>query len=101
MGLVNTLINVYTAQGGSWSVTATVTAAVTASFAGISGALVLLYNWRLARIKKLREAEPRKRRLWMMMKLDNGDEQGPTICKYSHQALEVLDPYDWSTPLLF
>jgi hypothetical protein len=53
MGMINTLINVYTAQGGTWSVTATVTVTVTASFTFVSGVLVLLYNWLLGRVKKL------------------------------------------------
>jgi hypothetical protein len=44
MGLITTLINVYTTQGGHWSVTAIITAAVTASFTLFTAAPFLLYT---------------------------------------------------------
>jgi hypothetical protein len=57
-GLFNTLINVYTARGRSWSVTATVTAAVTGTFAFISSALFLVYNnWLFSRLERAFDAE--------------------------------------------
>jgi hypothetical protein len=57
-GLFNTLINVYTARAGSWSVTATITAAVTGSFAFSSAILFGVYNnWLLARLQSAFDAE--------------------------------------------
>jgi hypothetical protein len=57
-GLLNTLINVYTARGRLWSVTATVTAAVTGTFAFISGTLFLVYNnWLFNRLERAFDAE--------------------------------------------
>jgi hypothetical protein len=43
VGLITTLINVYTAQGGHWSVTAVVTATVTAFITVLSMILYMLY----------------------------------------------------------
>ena len=54
MGFINTLINIYTAHAGSWSVTAIVTASVTGSLTLISGLLFLAYNNWL--VKRLEEA---------------------------------------------
>lgn len=52
-GFVNTLINVYTARAKTWSVTATVTAAVTGFFAVLSGILFIFYNnYLLAKLQK-------------------------------------------------
>ncbi|KAL4889169.1 hypothetical protein BDV59DRAFT_120911 [Aspergillus ambiguus] len=52
-GFVNTIINIYTARGGAWSVTATVTASVTGTCALVSGSLFLVYNnWLFARLEK-------------------------------------------------
>jgi len=48
-GLVTTLVNVYTAQSGVWSVTARVTAIVTGSCAIGAGFLFLVYNFGLLR----------------------------------------------------
>lgn len=57
-GFINTLINVYTAHGGSWSVTAIVTASVTGSLALISGLLFLIYNgWLFKRLEKAFDAK--------------------------------------------
>ncbi|KAK5188857.1 hypothetical protein LTR96_010861 [Exophiala xenobiotica] len=53
LGLVNTLINVYTAKDGNWSVTATITVTITSACAGISLILFLVYNnWLLYEVKK-------------------------------------------------
>jgi hypothetical protein len=50
---MNTLINVYAAQHGEWSVTATVAAIVTGSCAEMSLVLFLVYNnWLLYQVKK-------------------------------------------------
>ena len=43
VGLVTTLINVYTTQGGHWSVTAVVTASVTAFITLVTVTLYVLY----------------------------------------------------------
>jgi hypothetical protein len=52
-GLISTLINVYSQQGGAWSVTAKVTAIVTGSVMVITGSLFAIYNFGiLARVKK-------------------------------------------------
>jgi len=45
IGLSTTLINVYTARDGRWSVVAIVTAAVTGGIFGISLGLCLLYDF--------------------------------------------------------
>ena len=44
MGLITTLVNVYTIQGGHWSVTAVVTAAVTAYIMLVTMILYMLYT---------------------------------------------------------
>ena len=52
-GLIATIVNVYSQQGGSWSVTAWVTAVVTAACMVVTGLLFALYNfWILERVKK-------------------------------------------------
>ena len=57
-GLITTLVNVYSAQGGAWSVTATITAIVTSVCTGTMLALYLVYNnWLLAGVKKSHEQE--------------------------------------------
>jgi len=57
-GLVTTLVNVYTAQQGVWSVTARVTAIVTGSCVGVAGFLFLTYNfWALRRVRKSHEKD--------------------------------------------
>ncbi|KAL2414641.1 hypothetical protein ABEF91_004826 [Exophiala dermatitidis] len=58
LGLVNTLINVYTAKDGNWSVTATITVTITSACAGISLILFLVYNnWLLHQVKKDHDAQ--------------------------------------------
>ncbi len=57
-GLITTLVNVYTAQEGVWSVTARVTAIVTGSCAGAAGFLFLVYNFGLLRrVQKAHERD--------------------------------------------
>jgi hypothetical protein len=56
-GLITTLVNVYTAQKGVWSVTAKITAIVTGSCVGVAGFLFAIYNfWALRRIRKSHES---------------------------------------------
>ena len=58
LGLVSTLINVYTAQDGDWSVSATITATMTGTCAGMSLVLFLVYNnWLLRQVKKDHETQ--------------------------------------------
>lgn len=53
IGLDNTLISVYTAKNGRWSITAIVTGIVAGSCTVILLALYLVYDmWLLARVKK-------------------------------------------------
>ncbi|ETN43435.1 uncharacterized protein HMPREF1541_02594 [Cyphellophora europaea CBS 101466] len=57
-GVLSTVVNVYSAQEGVWSVTAKIAAIVTGSCAGVSLALFCLYNfWALKGIKKRHEEE--------------------------------------------
>jgi hypothetical protein len=52
-GLISTLTNVYSQQGGMWSITARVTAIVSGTIMVITGCLFVIYNfWVLARVKK-------------------------------------------------
>jgi hypothetical protein len=52
-GFISTLVNVYSQQGGDWSVTARVTAIVTGSCMVVMGLLFAVYNfWVLERVKK-------------------------------------------------
>lgn len=52
-GLISTLINVYSQQNGTWSVTARVTAVVTGACTVITGLLFALYNfWALGRVRR-------------------------------------------------
>lgn len=52
-GLVSTMVNVYSQQGGHWSVTAWATAAATGGAMLITGTLYAVYNfWVLAEVKK-------------------------------------------------
>jgi hypothetical protein len=60
-GLVSTIVNVYTAQKGIWSITAKITAIVTGSCVGVAGFLFALYNfWALqkVRVKHERSLDP-------------------------------------------
>jgi hypothetical protein len=53
VGIVNTLINVYTAKDGEWSVSATITIIMTSTCAGTSLVFFLVYNnWLLYQVKK-------------------------------------------------
>ena len=60
-GLISTLINVYSQQGGAWSITAKVTAIVTGTVMVITGCLFVIYNfWVLAKVKKRHGLELRE-----------------------------------------
>ncbi len=51
-GLISTLTNVYSQQGGNWSISARVTATVTGSVMAVTGVLFAIYNfWILAKVK--------------------------------------------------
>ncbi|TEY70298.1 hypothetical protein BOTCAL_0107g00110 [Botryotinia calthae] len=57
-GFVGTLVGVYGQQKGAWSITARVTAIVTATIACITGVLFVFYNfWSLRRVKSTHERE--------------------------------------------
>ena len=57
-GLITTLVNVYTAQQGVWSVTAKVTAIVTGSCVFVAGLLFALYNfWALSKVRQEHERD--------------------------------------------
>ena len=52
-GLISTLINVYSQQGGRFSITAKITVGATASCTGITALLYFLYNfWILQGVRK-------------------------------------------------
>ena len=64
LGFANTLINVYTAQGGNWSVTARSTGIVTGCFAVICLSFYIVYNyWLLGKVKSRHEGELELRRM--------------------------------------
>ena len=55
---MTTVVNVYTAQKGVWSVTAKITAIVAACFLTVGGSLFALYNfWVLEKVKERHNAE--------------------------------------------
>lgn len=55
-GLLTTVVNVYTAQKGIWSITAKITAIVTGSCVGVAGGLFALYNfWVLQKVRQKHE----------------------------------------------
>lgn len=57
-GLITTLVNVYTAQKGIWSVTAKITAIVTGSCVGAAGSFFAVYHfWALRRVKEAHERD--------------------------------------------
>jgi len=57
-GLLTTLINVYTAQSGNWSVTARITAIVTGICTGVTLGLFLVYSaWLLDGVKRDHELQ--------------------------------------------
>ncbi|OAK97329.1 hypothetical protein IQ06DRAFT_296496 [Phaeosphaeriaceae sp. SRC1lsM3a] len=55
-GLVSTLVNVYSAQDGQYSVTAKVTVVVTAACSTVAAALFLLYNMVMLKLVKRKHA---------------------------------------------
>ena len=57
-GLLTTVVNVYTAQKGVWSVTAKITAIVTSALAGTAAILFALYNFWL--LEKVRDSHGRE-----------------------------------------
>jgi len=70
-GLLSTLINVYTAQHGDFSITAKVTAIVTGACTGINLVLFLLYNnWILSKVRSSHERE---------LKFDANDEKQESV----------------------
>ena len=57
-GLLTTIVNVYSAQKGVWSITAKVTAIVTGSCALVTGGLFAAYNfWVLDKVRDSHERE--------------------------------------------
>ena len=57
-GLISTLINVYSQQGGRFSITAKVTVGATASCTAITAMLYFLYNfWILQGVRKRHQRE--------------------------------------------
>jgi hypothetical protein len=57
-GVLSTIVNVYSAREGVWSVTAKIAAIVTGSCAGVSLALFLIYNfWALKGVRKQHDEE--------------------------------------------
>ena len=57
-GLLTTVVNVYTAQKGVWSITAKVTAIVTGSCVGVAGFLFIAYNfWILGKVRRTHRNE--------------------------------------------
>jgi ABC-type nickel/cobalt efflux system permease component RcnA len=57
-GLISTIVNVYSAQNGQYSITAKITTVVTGACTVITAGLFLLYNnWALERVKKRHERE--------------------------------------------
>lgn len=57
-GLLTTVVNVYSAQKGVWSITAKITAIVAGSSAAVAGALFAAYNfWVLDDVRQTHERE--------------------------------------------
>lgn len=56
-GLISTLINVYSQQGGRYSITAKVTVVVTGSCAVVTAVLFLLYNFCILELVKRKHSE--------------------------------------------
>ena len=57
-GLLTTIVNVYSAQKGAWSITAKITAIVAGSSAGVAGALFVAYNfWVLDDVRQTHERQ--------------------------------------------
>jgi len=59
-GLISTVVNIYSDQGGTMSITAKVTLCVTGGLTGIFLILFVLYNfWALKRVKSLHDRQLR------------------------------------------
>jgi hypothetical protein len=72
-GLATTILNIYTAKNGLWSVTAIVTTVVTGVCTMFMLAMYILYDSiLLARVKKDHESEVQRRKL--LAKLKKGDK---------------------------
>ncbi|OCK75346.1 hypothetical protein K432DRAFT_337610 [Lepidopterella palustris CBS 459.81] len=56
-GLFTTLINIYTARKGSWSVTAATTTAITGFFTVLNLGLFVYYSWLLDKVQKEHEED--------------------------------------------
>lgn len=57
-GLLTTIVNVYSAQKGVWSITAKITAIVAGTSAGIAGSLFAAYNfWVLDDVRQTHERQ--------------------------------------------
>lgn len=54
-GLITTLINIYTAQGGNWSITAVITCVASGLCAVVFLMLYLTYTWLLNKVKEREE----------------------------------------------
>ncbi|MCJ1243330.1 hypothetical protein MMC30_000527 [Trapelia coarctata] len=66
VGLISTLVNVYTAQNGEFSVTAKVTIIATGICASMTAFLFLVYNnWALSRVKSEHDKEVGQGRRWV------------------------------------
>jgi hypothetical protein len=87
-GLISTLINVYSQQGGNWSITARVTAIVTGSIMVITGCLFGLYNfWILEKVKRRHGQE------WVTRRTQDGVENEGLGEKIVRKAQEpALEP---------
>jgi len=57
-GVISTLINVYTQQSGTWSITAKITIVVTGACMTVTGVLFTLYNfWVLGKVRRSHRQE--------------------------------------------
>ena len=85
-GLISTLINVYTQQGGAWSVTARVTAIATGASMVVTGVLFGVYNfWVLEKVKRRHGRE--------MERSAGGEEPEGLVEKIGRKAHEpALEP---------
>lgn len=57
VGLLTMLVSIEAAQNGHWSITARVATAVIGVCAGPTQILLIIYNWLLARVRKLHDLE--------------------------------------------
>lgn len=56
-GLFTTIINIYTARKGSWSVTAATTTTITGFFTLLNLGLFIYYSWLLDKVQKEHEED--------------------------------------------